>query len=197
MVIPAFDVPRSHHRGPPRRRANAPTRRAAFGRSAALVALSHLRGLIALAVGSRWFRPVPDHKADPARAHLHRPASRQRESKRVRRLRKVDHALDLADSQALDSTDRPRNSRRHEHAASTLDAGSRYLLAKLAEEPATPPDLATAVRNEANAYQEVLIGYLDGLTASDPECNRLATPRMRRRRRSDGCANDCARLPAR
>ena len=49
-----------------------------------------------------------------------------------------------------------------------LDFGSRYLLTKLAEEPATPPDLANAVRRQANSYQKVLIYYLDGLTYSDP-----------------------------
>jgi ABC-type transporter Mla subunit MlaD len=43
-----------------------------------------------------------------------------------------------------------------------LDFGNRYLLSKLSAEPATPSDLATAVRKQADAYQELLIGYLDG-----------------------------------
>jgi hypothetical protein len=50
----------------------------------------------------------------------------------------------------------------------TLDAGSRYLSATLAEQPATPPDLATAVRTQTNAYQKALIGFLNGLGVSDP-----------------------------
>jgi hypothetical protein len=50
----------------------------------------------------------------------------------------------------------------------TLDAGSRYLSTTLAEEPATPADLATAVRKQTDAYQKALIGFLNGLTVSDP-----------------------------
>lgn len=50
-----------------------------------------------------------------------------------------------------------------------LDAGSRYLLTKLSEEPATPTELATAVRKLANQYQELVINYLGGLTNSDAE----------------------------
>jgi hypothetical protein len=50
-----------------------------------------------------------------------------------------------------------------------LDAGSRYLLNKLSEEPAAPSELATAVRKLANQYQELVISYLDGLTNSDAE----------------------------
>jgi hypothetical protein len=49
-----------------------------------------------------------------------------------------------------------------------LDAGSRYLSTTLAEEPATPPHLATAVRKQSSAYQRALIGFLNGLTISDP-----------------------------
>jgi hypothetical protein len=50
-----------------------------------------------------------------------------------------------------------------------LDVGSRYLLAKLAEKPATPPDVTNAVRNLARLDLELTIGYLDGLSNSDPE----------------------------
>jgi hypothetical protein len=50
-----------------------------------------------------------------------------------------------------------------------LDAGSRYLISKLSEEPSTSPELATAIRNYAGAYQELAISYLSGLTNSDAE----------------------------
>jgi hypothetical protein len=53
-------------------------------------------------------------------------------------------------------------------ARQTLDFGNTYLLAKLAEEPATPQDLAEAVRKVANSYKELTLGYLDGLDNSDP-----------------------------
>lgn len=54
-----------------------------------------------------------------------------------------------------------------------LEAGSRYLLTKLLEEPATPSELAAAVKKLADTYQEMVIGYLDGLTNSDAELQPL------------------------
>jgi hypothetical protein len=41
-----------------------------------------------------------------------------------------------------------------------LEVGGSYLLTKLAEEPATPPELVTAVRKLAKTFQELTIGYL-------------------------------------
>lgn len=38
----------------------------------------------------------------------------------------------------------------------------------VAEEPATPPELASAVRQQAKAFQELLAGYIDGALAGDP-----------------------------
>jgi hypothetical protein len=48
-------------------------------------------------------------------------------------------------------------------------AGSEYLLTTLAEQPATPSELATPVRQLAIAYQEVTIGYLNGKTNAEME----------------------------
>jgi hypothetical protein len=50
-----------------------------------------------------------------------------------------------------------------------FDVFSRYLLATLAEEPATPADLATAVREQANTLEEVVIDYQEGYVKTDPE----------------------------
>jgi hypothetical protein len=50
-----------------------------------------------------------------------------------------------------------------------FDVFSRLFLATLAEEPATPADLATAVREQANALEEAVIAYQDGHSISDPE----------------------------
>lgn len=50
-----------------------------------------------------------------------------------------------------------------------FDVFSRYLLATLAEEPATPADLANAVREEASTLEEAVIGYEDGLSNSDSD----------------------------
>ncbi len=54
-----------------------------------------------------------------------------------------------------------------------LEVGSRYLITKLDTEPATPPDLAAAVRKLADVYQEMTVDYLDGLSNSDPELGPL------------------------
>jgi hypothetical protein len=48
-----------------------------------------------------------------------------------------------------------------------FDVGSRYLLTKLAELPATPPDLAAAVRKLASIYQQLAIDYLAEAPDSD------------------------------
>jgi hypothetical protein len=80
---------------------------------------------------------------------------------------KLQHGLDLANSHAQ-TTDYPTKLAAAAPTQEALDAGSRYLLSKLAEEPATPPDLANAIRKGANAAQEALIGYMNGLVPSDP-----------------------------
>ena len=49
-----------------------------------------------------------------------------------------------------------------------FDVGSQYFFATLAEARATPADLETAVRKEASSLQDGVMGYLDGLTNSDP-----------------------------
>lgn|GEM_PF-882833 len=81
---------------------------------------------------------------------------------------KVQNALDIAG--ARNSSDDPTaqlvvsiGTRQ------VLAFGSRYLLTKLADHPATPSDLATAIRTLANTYQELTIGYLDGFGNSSPE----------------------------
>src|SRR6201986_2760489 len=50
-----------------------------------------------------------------------------------------------------------------------FDVFSRYLLATLAEEPATPADLANAVRKQASTLEEVVILDQEGFSNSDPE----------------------------
>ena len=41
-----------------------------------------------------------------------------------------------------------------------FEVGSRYLLTKLSEEPATPSDITDATRRLANGYQEAVVDYL-------------------------------------
>jgi hypothetical protein len=114
-------------------------------------------------------RPMQDHKpsALPAPTYTDQQVANAKANV-CAAFEKVQHAVDLAHSH-VGSTDYNTQLTAAALANLALDAGSRYLLTKLADEPATPPDLAAAVRNEANAEQEALIGYLNGLPASDPQ----------------------------
>ena len=121
---------------------------------------------VGLAIGC-WFRPSPTTQ-EPSKPTYTDQQVADAKAKMCAAFGKVDHALDVADAR------RGSNDPTAVLAAATserqaLDAGSRYLVAKLADEPATPPDLATAIRNQADSYQESLIDYLDGLTNSDSE----------------------------
>jgi hypothetical protein len=141
-----------------------------FGRPSRWPAFTALAiALIALAVGLvGWLRPTQDHKpsGSPAPTYTDQQVATAKTNVCVA-FDKVQHALDLANSHG-GSTDYTTQLAAAALTHEALDAGSRYLLTKLAEEPATPADLATAVRNGANADQEALIGYLNGLPASDP-----------------------------
>jgi hypothetical protein len=115
-----------------------------------------------------WLRPMQDHKpsASPAPTYTDQQVANAKANV-CAAFEKVQHAVDLANTH-VGSTDYATQLAAAALTHEALDAGSRYLLTKLTEEPATPPDLATAVRNGANADQEALIGYLNGLPASDP-----------------------------
>jgi hypothetical protein len=82
---------------------------------------------------------------------------------------KVDHALDLAGARRSNNDDPAMQLAVAVNTRQVLDAGGRYLLTELADEPATPLDLANAVREQANSFQELMVGYLDDLSNSAPE----------------------------
>jgi hypothetical protein len=117
-----------------------------------------------------WLRPVQHHEANPAPAVPTYTDQQIADAKTsvCAAFQQVHHAVELAHSHA-GSTDYNAQLSAAALANVALDAGSRFLLTKLAEEPATPLDLSTAVRNEANAEQKALIGYLNGLSATDPQ----------------------------
>jgi hypothetical protein len=71
---------------------------------------------------------------------------------------KVHHAVGLTSGRSSD--DPTARLAIATSARQALEVGGRYLLAKLAEEPETPPELATAVRKLANTFQELTISYL-------------------------------------
>jgi hypothetical protein len=135
----------------------------------ALISLMVALLAICLAIGA-WFRPSPDNKPPPvasAPSYTDQQVA-DAKTKVCAAYDKVHRALVLSSA---------RNGGNDPNAIlgvatsgrQVLDAGSRYLITKLSEEPATSSELAGAIRNLANAYQELTVSYLDGLTNSDAE----------------------------
>jgi hypothetical protein len=131
----------------------------------AVIALASL----ALALGS-WFRPLPSTKTPSAPAAPVYTAQQTADAKAAvcAAFAKVDRALDVAAAQHA-SGDTTAVLAVATSVRQVLEVGSRYLLTKLGEQPAAPPDLAKEVREFADSSQDLVIGYLDGLTASDAD----------------------------
>jgi len=123
---------------------------------------------VGLSIGC-WLRPPPSTKASPPPPAPHYTAQQTADAKAAicAAFANVDHALALAYART-GGGDPAAQLTVATSTQLTLDAGSRYLSTTLAEEPATPPDLAAAILKQTNAYQKALIGFLDGLPVSDP-----------------------------
>jgi hypothetical protein len=123
--------------------------------------------LIALAVGAAaWFRPTPrNNQPSPKPAYTEQEAADAKASV-CAAYQKVNHALGVANTRN-GGTDPTAGLAVATSTRQVLDAGSRYLLSKLADQNATPPDLADAVRTLAAEYQELTIDYLADVSDSD------------------------------
>jgi hypothetical protein len=119
-----------------------------------------------------WFRPVPAKpQAAPTYSNQQTADSKRAVCSAYEQVRKAGDVAGTRDGGGdPTSTLAVATSTRQ-----VLDAGSRYLITKLNLEPATPPDLATAIRKLADVYQEITIDYLDGLSNSDSELGPLLT----------------------
>ena len=129
--------------------------------------------LIGVAVGFvGWFRPTPHNNQPPPKPTYTAQQTADAKAKVCAAFGKVTRAVDVANR-----VPRGSDATAVLAAATTMrqafDVGSRYLVVTLAEEPATPADLAVAIRKEATSLQEGVMGYLDGLTNSDPEMRPL------------------------
>jgi hypothetical protein len=125
-----------------------------------------LIALVALAVGiAAWFRPTPRNDQPSPRPTYTEQQVADAKAKVCAAVGKLDRAVSVGNGlpKGNDPLVASINTRQ------IFDVFSRHLLATLAEEPATPADLATAVRKEADTLAEVVIGYEDGLGTSDPE----------------------------
>jgi hypothetical protein len=128
-----------------------------------------LIALIALIVGiSAWFRPEPHNNPTASKPTYSDQQIASAKASICNAFEQISHGLNLADTESANSTDRTAKVAAVSLTRQVLDFGSRYLLDKVAEEAATPPALTTAVRQQAEAYQELLVGYIDGAAASDP-----------------------------
>jgi hypothetical protein len=142
---------------------------------------------LGLAIGC-WFRPSVSSKASspPAAPVFTGQQTADAKAKVCAAFGQVDRALNVAQSFG-GSTDQMALLTVATSTRQALDFGSRYLSTKLAEEPATPPDLATAVRKQSDAYQQLMIGYLDGLRYGDADLQPAVNA-------SQGATSDIQRL---
>lgn len=139
----------------------------AFGRPSRWPTFAALAiALIALAIGlAAWFRATPHNNQPPPKAAYTQQQISDAKAKVCAAFEQVDRALGVANAlpNGSDTLVTALNIRQ------VFDVGSRHLLATLAEEPATPPDLAAAVRNQAGTLEEAVIDYQDGFSNSDPQ----------------------------
>jgi hypothetical protein len=122
--------------------------------------------LVALAVGAAaWFRAAPHGNQPPPKVTYTQQQISDAKAKVCSAVDKFNRAVGVEKAlpTSSDTLVTAVNSRQ------IFDVFSRHLLATLAEEPATPADLATAVREVGSTLEEVVIAYEDGLTNSDPE----------------------------
>jgi len=122
--------------------------------------------LIALAVSLvGWFRSEPHNNQPSPKPTYTQLQIADAKAKVCAAFAKLDRAVGVLkalppDSDALVVAVNTRQ---------VFDVGSRNLFTTLAEEPATPQDLASAIRQQANAFQDLFIGYIDGISISDPD----------------------------
>ena len=164
--------PRQHWASPPAAASNSSAQPlgappGAFGRPARWPTFTALAiALIALAVGIvGWFRPAPHNNQPPSKPTYTAQQTADAKAKVCAAFAKLDRAggVNNALPRGSDPVVAAVNSRQ------IFDVFSRYLSATLAEEPATPADLATAVRKQASTLEEVVILDQEGFSNSDPE----------------------------
>lgn len=114
-----------------------------------------------------WFRPVPPKSPAPPTYTAQQAADAK--AKVCGAHEKVHRAVGLTSGRSSD--DPTLHLAIATSGRQALDVGGNYLLTILAQEPATPPDLAAAVRKLANTFQELTVDYL--AEVSDSELNPL------------------------
>jgi hypothetical protein len=138
----------------------------AFGRPPRWPAFTAMAiAVIALGVGlAGWFRLVHENQPPPKPTYTEQQTA-DAKAKVCAAFAKLDRAGGVLNAlpNGSDELVAAINTRQ------VFDVFSRYLLATLAEEAATPADLATAVREQASTLEEAVIDYQDGYVKTDPE----------------------------
>jgi hypothetical protein len=159
----AFPSDPGQHWGPAPRAAQPAT----FGRPARWPAFTALVvAIIALAVGLiGLFRPAPRSNQTPPGPTYTAQQTADAKQKVCTAYGKLDRAVGVLNAlpKSSDTLVTALNTRQ------VFDVFSRYLLETLSQEPATPADLAAAVRKEASSLEEAVIDYQDGYSNSDAE----------------------------
>lgn len=119
---------------------------------------------IVVAIGC-WFRPPPDPKA-PSKPTYTDSQIAEAKAKVCTAFAKIDHALGVASARSGGS-DPTTGLAVATSTRQVFEVGSRYLLAKLAAEPATPADLTDALKKLADSYQDAVVGYLADVSDSE------------------------------
>ncbi|WP_139333177.1 hypothetical protein [Mycobacterium sp. SP-6446] len=114
-----------------------------------------------------WFRPVPAKPAPPPPTYTSQQVA-EAKAKVCAAYAKVHSAVGVSMARDLGS-DPTSQLAVATSARQALLAGSEYLITTLSEEPATAPDLATAIRKLASLFQQYTVDYLNGHTNADME----------------------------
>jgi hypothetical protein len=136
-------------------------------RSLAIASIAIALVALGVAIGS-WFRPMPDNKPPPAPSS---PAFTEQQTAEAKA--KVCATYDKVHQAVLNNTGRSGGTDPiallgvAANARLALYDGGEYLLKILAEQPATPPELATAVRQLVNSYQQLAVNYMAEVSQSE------------------------------
>ncbi|CAM3237621.1 Alanine and proline rich membrane protein [Mycobacterium simiae] len=138
-------------------------------RSSSLAIASFVAALIAVvvAIGS-WLRPMPDNKQLPVPSPpvFTEQQTSEAKTKVCATYQKVHQAV-LINTGRSGGTDPIALLGVAANARLALYDGGEYLLKSLADNPATPPQLAMAVRQLADSYQQLAVNYMAEVSQSD------------------------------
>lgn len=123
-----------------------------------------------------WLRPLPDHtpaNAPPKSTHTDQQTADAKAHvcaayRNVHQAVRVNFARDRG-------TDPTAQLASAVNARQALLAGSQYLQTTLAQEPATPPDLAKVIQTLANTFQKLTVDYLAEVSESEVDSLQRAS----------------------